>query len=94
MGRNRQPRYRLNPPSKPLSEICSGDPITMGEARALALNGRLVNNADIIQAIAAERGFTVASRLDRVISSSRKSFNLSHANIKTETVLVLQKSDG
>lgn len=37
MGRNRQPRYRLNPPSKPLSEICSGDPITMGEARALAL---------------------------------------------------------
>lgn len=57
------------------------------------IHGRLVNNADIIQAIATERGFTVASRFDRVISSSRKSFNLSHANIKTETVLVLQKSE-
>jgi hypothetical protein len=56
------------------------------------IHGRIVDNADIIQAVAAERGFAVASRFDRVISSSRKSFNLSHANIKTETILVLQKS--
>lgn len=56
------------------------------------IHGRIVDNADIIQAVSAERGFAVASRFDRVISSSRKSFNLSHANIKTETVLVLQKS--
>ncbi len=56
------------------------------------IHGRIVDNADIIQAVAAERGFGVASRFDRVISSSRKSFNLSHANIKTETVLVLQKN--
>lgn len=55
------------------------------------IHGHIVNNADIIQAVAAERSFSVASRFDRVISSSRKSFNLSHANIKTETVLVLQK---
>jgi DNA modification methylase len=55
------------------------------------IHGRIIDNADIIQAVSAERGFTVASRFDRVISSSRKSFNLSHANIKTETVLVLQK---
>ena len=55
------------------------------------IHGRLIDNADIIQAVAAERGLFVVSRFDRTISASRKSFNLSHANIKTETVLVLQK---
>ncbi len=56
------------------------------------IHGRIVDNADIIQAVAAEYGFGAAARFDRVISSSRKSFNLSHANIKTETVIVLEKS--
>ena len=55
------------------------------------IHGKIVDNADIIQAVAAEYGFGAAARFDRVISSSRKSFNLSHANIKTETVLVLEK---
>lgn len=55
------------------------------------IHGRIVDNADIIQAVAAEHGFGMAARFDRAISSSRKSFNLSHANIKTETVLVLEK---
>lgn len=58
------------------------------------IHGRIVDNADIIQAVSAERGFTLVSRFDRVISASRKSFNLAHANIKTETVLVLQKAKG
>lgn len=56
------------------------------------IHGRIIDNANIIQIVATELGFSVVSRFDRVISSSRKSFNLSHANIKTETVLVLQKS--
>ncbi|MHB1528611.1 MAG: DNA methyltransferase [Acidiferrobacteraceae bacterium] len=55
------------------------------------IHGRIVDNADILQAVAAECDFVVTARFDRVISSTRKSFNLSHANIKTETVLVLQK---
>lgn len=58
------------------------------------IHGRIVENADIIQAVAAERGFLKAARLERVISPCRKSFNLSHANIKTETVLVLKKDNG
>lgn len=56
------------------------------------IHGKLIDNADIIQAVAAEAGFTTTARLERTISATRKSFNLSHANIKTETVLVLQKS--
>lgn len=57
------------------------------------IHGRIVDNADIIQAVAAERGFITTARLERVIAPNRKSFNLSHANIKTETVLVLKKDN-
>lgn len=58
------------------------------------IHGRIVDNADIIQAVAAERGFAKTARFERGISANRKSFNLSHANIKTETILVLQKNNG
>jgi len=56
------------------------------------IHGRIVDNADIIQAVAAERGFGKIARFDRAISANRKSFNLSHAKIKTETVLVLKRN--
>jgi site-specific DNA-methyltransferase (cytosine-N4-specific) len=56
------------------------------------IHGKIIDNADIIQAVAAEIGFSTSARIERAISSTRKSFNLSHANIKTETVLVLQKN--
>ncbi len=56
------------------------------------IHGKIIDNADIIQAVAAEVGFSTSARVERTISSTRKSFNLSHANIKTETVLVLQKN--
>jgi len=56
------------------------------------IHGKIVDNADIIEAVAAEAGFRTSARIERPISSTRKSFNLSHANIKTETVLVLKKN--
>ncbi|MCB1828702.1 MAG: RNA methyltransferase [Gammaproteobacteria bacterium] len=56
------------------------------------IHGKIIDNADIIQAVATEAGFTTTTRIERTISATRKSFNLSHANIKTETVLVLQKN--
>lgn len=55
------------------------------------IHGRIIDNADIIQAIAEERGMSLISRFERVISADRKSFNLSHARIKTETIIVFQK---
>jgi site-specific DNA-methyltransferase (cytosine-N4-specific) len=55
------------------------------------IHGRIIDNAHIIRTIAEERGMTLISRFERVISAHRKSFNLSHANIKTETIIVLQK---
>lgn len=56
------------------------------------IHGKIIDNADIIQAVASEFDFGVIARIERTISSTRKSFNLSYANIKTETVLVLQKN--
>ena len=41
--------------------------------------------------LGASMGLKPIIKLEREIKSSRKSFNLSHANIKTETVLVLKK---
>ena len=55
------------------------------------IHGNIIDNAHIIQTVAEESGFATSNRIERTISSTRKSFNLSHANIKTETVLVLKK---
>ena len=55
------------------------------------IHGKIVDNGDIIETVAQEAGFDVVTRFDRVIKANRKSFNLSHANIKTETLLVFQK---
>ena len=55
------------------------------------IHGKIVDNAKIIENAGLTCGFVPIFSRDRVLSASRKSFNLSHANIKTETVLVLRK---
>lgn len=55
------------------------------------IHGVVVDNAAIIRTIAESMNFECVAQIERVISASRKSFNLAHANIKTETILVLQK---
>jgi len=55
------------------------------------IHGEIIDNGNIIEKVAIERGLNLVSRFDRVIKANRKSFNLSHANIKTETMLVFQK---
>ena len=57
------------------------------------IHGQIVDNAAIIETVALAAGFTLIFRVERSISPHRKSFNLSHAKIKTETLLVLQKTD-
>ena len=53
------------------------------------IHGRVVDNAHIVEEAA--DGFERVFSTERTISANRKSFNLSHANIKTESVLVLQR---
>jgi site-specific DNA-methyltransferase (cytosine-N4-specific) len=56
------------------------------------IHGEVVDNAAVIARAGAAHGFTEITRAERVIAATRKSFNLSHANIKTETVLVLRRA--
>ena len=56
------------------------------------IHGRIIDNAAIIEDAGRAAGFQRVFSVERVLSANRKSFNLSHANIKTETVLVLQRT--
>jgi hypothetical protein len=54
------------------------------------IHGKTVDNALIVEDVGRSAGFVREFSTERVLSPNRKSFNLSHANIKTETVLVLR----
>ena len=56
------------------------------------IHGRIVDNAEIIYEVAQAAGFERVFVAERVLSATRKSFNLSHANIKTENVIVLRRT--
>ncbi len=55
------------------------------------IHGKIIDNASIIIDAAQQAGFTLAETLSRRIALNRKSFNLAHANIKTEHILVFAK---
>ena len=54
------------------------------------IHGRIVDNAAIVKSVAKSFGFDLVYSAERLLSPTRKSFNGYHANIKTETVLVLR----
>ena len=55
------------------------------------IHGRIVENEKIIAKIGESKGLKHLSTIKRTIKSSRKSFNLSHARIKEEFIVILQK---
>lgn len=56
------------------------------------IHGRIVDNARIVENAGRALGFRRVFAAERLLSPNRKSFNLSHARIKTETVLVMQQA--
>jgi tRNA G10 N-methylase Trm11 len=62
--------------------------IVVGRSR---IHGEIVDNATMIQEVARDFGFDNQYRVEREILRSRKSFNLSHANIASESVLVMRR---
>ena len=56
------------------------------------IHGRVVDNAQIIEDVGLAAGFERVFAAERALAPNRKSFNLSHANIKTETVLLLRRT--
>jgi site-specific DNA-methyltransferase (cytosine-N4-specific) len=55
------------------------------------IHGAVIDNGEMIYALGQKLGLKPVVKLERMMNQSRKSFNLSHANIKSESVLVLQK---
>lgn len=55
------------------------------------IHGRIIDNEEIIKEAGMKNGFTHITTIERNINLSRKSFNLSHARIKQEYLVVLQK---
>lgn len=56
------------------------------------IHGKIVDNGNIIERSAHKVHLTKVARVERDMNANRKSFNLSHANIKTESLLVFQKT--
>lgn len=55
------------------------------------IHGNVIDNAELISEVAKKEGFDLLAKLPRSIARTRKSFNLSHANIKNEHILVFKK---
>jgi DNA modification methylase len=55
------------------------------------IHGEIVDNASIMVDLAQSIGFDVVANLPRTLAPSRKTFNLSHANIRTENLLIFKK---
>ena len=55
------------------------------------IHGQMVDNATILEEVATRHRFRPYFSAERSLLSQRKSFNLAHANIKTERVLVFAK---
>ena len=56
------------------------------------IHAQIIDNAQIVDEAGVGYGFDRYFSAERVIAAHRKSFNLSHANIKNETILVLRKA--
>lgn len=58
------------------------------------IHGRVVDNARIVEEAADAAGFGRVFRAERSLLPKRKSFNLSYAKIKTESLLVFNRNRG
>lgn len=55
------------------------------------IHGHIVDNAAIMKEVARAAGFSCIFHTERNLRENRKSFNLSHANIKKESLLVFRR---
>lgn len=55
------------------------------------IHGQIIQNENLLTKIGIQAGFEHITTISRVIKSERKSFNLSHARIKEEFIVIFQK---
>lgn len=56
------------------------------------IRGESIDNARLVSEAAEENGFRQTERLDRNMQATKKAFNPAHGRIKTEQILILQKT--
>lgn len=74
-----------------LSAGCANDAFICFVIGRSKIHGRIIENENIIAEIGEKKGLKHVTTIERTIKSSRKSFNLSHARIKEEFIVILQK---
>lgn len=55
------------------------------------IHGKIIDNEKIIENAGVNNGFSFVTTVERNMNSNKKSFNLSHARIKKEYIVVLKK---
>jgi site-specific DNA-methyltransferase (cytosine-N4-specific) len=55
------------------------------------IHGRLIDNASLLRRAAEQRGFMHLTTVGRAVASARKSFNLSHARLKEEAIVIFRR---
>lgn len=76
-----------------LWEICANGAFVCFVIGQSKIHGEIIENEKLIARIGKDVGFNYISTIERIIRPGRKSFNLSHARIKVEFIVVLQKID-
>lgn len=74
-----------------LQVLCTRDAFICFVIGQSKIHGEIIENEKLIASIGEKTGLNYITTLRRVIRSGRKSFNLSHARIKEEFIVILQK---
>jgi site-specific DNA-methyltransferase (cytosine-N4-specific) len=74
-----------------LSPICARDAYVCFVLGNSKIHGKIIDNTELLITAAQQEGFMPRAVLPRNISFSHKSFNLAHARIQSENIVVLQR---
>ncbi len=74
-----------------LWNVCAKDAFICFVIGQSKIHGEIIENEKLIASIGKQTGLTHITTLKRAIRAGRKSFNLSHARIKDEFIVILQK---
>lgn len=74
-----------------LARICTDDATVCFVVGDSKIHGRIVDNAESLKAAASRSGFVAEGHVMRNMRASKKSFNLAHARIRQEHVLVFKR---
>lgn len=75
-----------------LDKVCTDDATVCFVVGDSKIHGQIVDNAESLKAAASSSGFVTEGHVMRNMRASKKSFNLAHARIRQEHILVFKRS--